>query len=355
MHRPKENQNFRLTWARAFNTPTNQALFLDIFVTRVSVFKVYARGADGGYVFPRDSVGNPYWYKPTEGIYAPVDTSNSIYFYPSTDPKIEGFYGMEVKDLPEIKPEIVNSWEFGYKGRLNNRLFGTLDVYTSHYSSFVSPVTFITPIVIEKSVLETDYDGDGIINTIEDVSDNNIIDQEDYDESFDHWRGGLKGVTAMDTIPGYTPPVVVGYINYGEVDMWGFDASLTALLNLEWSIDVNYSYLGMNEFLNPITNAMDPINAPRHKMGFKLQYNSRKLPITGSLNARYVDGFKWSSGIYFGDIKPYTLFDVHLGYEFTKNLKANFTITNLLNHRHTQIIGGPSLGRVMLLRLQTTF
>ena len=65
----------------------------------------------------------------------------------------------------------------------------------------------------------------------------------------------------MDTIRIY-PPVVVGYINYGEVDMWGFDASLTALLNLEWSIDANYSYLGMNEFLNPITNAMDPINAP---------------------------------------------------------------------------------------------
>ncbi|MFL2982826.1 MAG: TonB-dependent receptor domain-containing protein [Candidatus Neomarinimicrobiota bacterium] len=355
VHRPKENQNFRLTWARAFNTPTNQALFLDIFVTRVSVFKVYAQGADGGYVFPRDSLGNPYYYIPTEGTYQPVDTSNSIYFYPSTDPKIEGFFGREVKDLPEIKPEIVNSLEFGYKGRLNNRLFGTLDVYTSHYSSFVSPVTFITPIVIEKSVLEQDYDGDGLINTIEDIADNNIIDQEDYDESFNNWRGGLQGVTAMDTITGYTPPVVVGYINYGEVDMWGFDASLTALLNLEWSIDANYSYLGMNEFLNPITNSMDPINAPKHKLGMKLQYNSRKLPITGSINARYVDGFKWSSGIYFGDITPYTLFDIHIGYEINKFLKANFTITNLLDHRHTEIIGGPAIGRVMLLRLQTNF
>jgi len=159
----------------------------------------------------------------------------------------------------------------------------------------------------------------------------------------------------MDTIPGYTPPVVVGYINYGEVDMWGLDASLTALLNLEWSIDANYSYLGMNEFLNPITNSMDPINAPRHKLGMKLQYNSRRWPVTGSLNARYVDGFKWSSGIYFGEITPYTLFDIHLGYKVNKFLKANFTITNLLNHRHTEIIGGPSIGRVMLLRLQTTF
>ncbi len=355
VHRPKENQNFRLTWARAFNTPTNQALFLDIFVTRVSVFKVYAQGADGGYVFPRDSIGNPYYYKPYEGVYDVVDTSNSIYFYPSTDPKIDGFYGKQVNDLPEIQPEVVNTLEFGYKGRLNNLLFGTLDIYASSYSSFVSPVTFITPIVIEKSILETDYNGDGVLNTIEDITDNEIPDQEDYDESFNHWRGAIKGVTAMDTIPGYTPPVVVGYINYGEVDMWGLDASLTALLNLEWSIDANYSYLGMNEFLNPITNAMDPINAPRHKMGMKLQYNSRKMPITGSLNARYVDGFNWSSGIYFGEIKPYTLFDVHFGYKFNDYLKANFTITNLLNHYHTEIIGGPSLGRVLLLRMQTTF
>ena len=78
-YKPKENQNFRLTWATAFNTPTNQALFLDIFVTRVSVFKVYARGADGGYVFPRDDQGNPYYYKPYEGVYSPLDTSK---FYP---------------------------------------------------------------------------------------------------------------------------------------------------------------------------------------------------------------------------------------------------------------------------------
>ena len=120
VHRPKENQNFRLTWARAFNTPTNQALFLDIYVTRVSVFQVYAKGADGGYVFPRDSIGNPYYYLPTEGKYEPVDTSESIYFYPSTDPKIDGFYGQNVKDLPTLEPEIVNSWEFGYKGRLGN-------------------------------------------------------------------------------------------------------------------------------------------------------------------------------------------------------------------------------------------
>ena len=49
MYRPSDNQNFRLTWAKAFNTPSSQALFLDIFVQRFSVFKVYAKGAVNGY------------------------------------------------------------------------------------------------------------------------------------------------------------------------------------------------------------------------------------------------------------------------------------------------------------------
>jgi len=355
VYRPKENQNFRLTWAKAFNTPTNQALFLDIFVTRVSIFKVYARGADGGYVFPRDSLQNPYYYSTKEFNYQPVNLDESIYFYPSTDPRIDGYYSKNVNDLPEVSAEVIKSWEFGYKGRITPLLYGTLDVYTSHYSSFISPVTFITPIVVEKDVLETDYNNDGIINTIDDLENDVINDLEDYDESFENWRDGIQGVTAMDTTPGYAPPVVVGYINYGEVDMWGFDGSLTYIFHPEWTMDLNYSYLGMTEFFNPVTKNKDPINAPRHKAGLKVNYKPRKWPLTYSLNTRYVDGYQWSSGIYFGDIKPYFIFDLHLGYEFNKNLKVNFTVNNLLNHYHTEIVGGPSLGRVSLIRLQTNF
>lgn len=63
--RPKENQNVRLTYAQAFNTPSNQHLFLDIFVTRVVTFKVYAKGAHNGYIFPRDpETGQVYWKDP---------------------------------------------------------------------------------------------------------------------------------------------------------------------------------------------------------------------------------------------------------------------------------------------------
>ena len=71
-------------------------------------------------------------------------------FYPSVDPRIKGFFGdNDLKDLEPIKPETVKSWEFGYKGRISQRMFATLDLYTSHYSSFISGATFITPIILQ--------------------------------------------------------------------------------------------------------------------------------------------------------------------------------------------------------------
>ena len=118
-------------------------------------------------------------------------------------------------------------------------------------------------------------------------------------------------------------------------------------------MEVTYSHLGMTEFFNPITKNKDPINAPRHKASMKIQYNPNKWPISVGLNGRYVDGFNWSSGIYYGDIKPYTIFDLHAGYEINEKVKVNLTLNNILNHKHVEIIGGPSLGRIALLRLTT--
>ena len=185
--------------------------------------------------------------------------------------------------------------------------------------------------------------------------DNNIIaDSEDLDISLDKWLSGLNGITAMEETSGSTPPVVVGFINYGEVDLWGLDASLAIFLSREWSLNLTYSHLGMNEFLNPITNAYDPINAPKHKAGMQLQYIPRRLPMNFTLNARYVDAFRWSSGIYYGQIDAYTIFDLHSGYEFNDKLKLNLTINNVLNHRHTEIMGGPEMGQMIVLRLQAS-
>ena len=92
--------------------------------------------------------------------------------------------------------------------------------------------------------------------------------------------------------------------------VWGFDGSLAIFLSRNWNMDITYSYMGTTEFFNPITKAEESINAPKYKGGLKLQYSSTKYPATLSLNGRYVDGYEWSSGIYYGNIKPYNIFEI---------------------------------------------
>jgi len=348
--RPQENQNIRLTYAQAFNTPSNQHLFLDIFVTRVVTFKVYAKGAHQGYIFPRDSVTNQvYWKDPYDASSLAVfDPETQVLFFPSTDPKVKGHFKDKVNDQAGMYPEVMRTLELGYKGRLTPRIYGTVDFFLNHYDSFISSISFVTPLVLKKEALSNDWNGDGIKNN----DPNEILDQQDLETSFDHWRDYIDGLTALDTTRGQNPPVVVGYINYGEVDMSGIDMSLAWFLNREWLLGLNYSYLSITEFMNPITNTPDPINAPRHKGGIKIQYNPRKFDFSSTLNVRYVDAFPWSSGIYYGKISSYFIGDLHASYAFNKHLAAMLTINNILDHRHVEIMGGPTLGRSIILRLQ---
>ena len=349
IYRPKENQNFRLTWAKAFNTPSNQALFLDIFVTRVATYKVFARGAHQGYSYPRSPDGNIFWKSPYNAFEVnEFDSTTHVFFFPSTDPNNRGFFKDNVPDQGGIYPETVHTLELGYKGRLTPTIYGTVDIFRSNYSSFVSAITFITPIILDKEVLMTDFNGNGVINTDPD----DIQDDEDLDESFDTWLTYLKGVASMDTTAGFNPPVVVGYLNYGNVNMGGLDMSLSFLLNRSWTADLTYSYLSMSDFINPITNAKDPINAPKHKGGIKLQYSPPQSKFAGTMSMRYVDKFPWQSGVYFGTIGPYAIFDLHSRYQLMDKAAVLLSVSNLFNDYHIEIQGGPSLGRLDMLRLE---
>ncbi len=310
---------------------------------------MYARGAHEGYAYPRSPDGDIFWKSPYNAFEVnEFDSTTHVFFFPSTDPANRGFFKDNIPDQGGIYPETVHTLELGYKGRITPTIYGTVDIFRSNYSSFVSAITFITPIVLDKEVLMTDFNGNGIINTDPD----DIQDEEDLDESFDTWLTYLEGIASMDTTAGFNPPVVVGYLNYGNVNMGGLDMSLSFLLNRSWTADLTYSYLSMSDFINPITKAKDPINAPRHKGGIKLQYTPPQSKFAGTMSVRYVDKFPWQSGVYFGTIGPYAIFDLHGRYQLMDKAALLLSVSNLFNDYHVEIQGGPSLGRLLMLRIE---
>ena len=252
--------------------------------------------------------------------------------FPSVDPKIRGSFQSDIATDPEpIKPEIVRTLEFGYKGRVTKRLYGTFDLFYSKYTSFVSPILFVTPVVVKNDPELT------------------------IDRFFNSPTSYIQGITVIgdtaDIISGHNPPVVVGYLNFGKVYMWGIDASVTYFVNRNLIIDANYSFLSLSDFINPLTGTKEPINAPKHKWSMKATYESPKgYSIAAYL--RHVNSFPWQSGIFYGTIKKYDILDLHLGYSVNDHLRLFASISNLFNNRHIEIMGGPKLGRMVVLRLQ---
>jgi outer membrane receptor protein involved in Fe transport len=170
---------------------------------------------------------------------------------------------------------------------------------------------------------------------------------------------GVDGVfgTTDDVIP-QTPDLVFTNINYGEVELWGMDGSIFIFLNKNFSLDFTGSFLGQTGFYNFLTKDYDPINAPQYKLSTALTFMPEK-GLNWSLNMRHIPTFKWAAGVHFGTIESYTVLDGGIGYNFQHEWRDSsirtysllFNVSNINNHFHNEIIGGPELGRHFTLKL----
>ena len=149
----------------------------------------------------------------------------------------------------------------------------------------------------------------------------------------------------------YTPlHSILAPLNYGEVTMAGVDVGLTYFLRqYNITFDTNFSFYKSTEYYNSLTKKNDPINAPKFKMNAAIMWNTKYGDI--AVKYKHVDQYVWKDGIWSGIIGPYDLYDVLYNYDLSKTLNLNLTVQNIFNKVHKEMIGGPALGRQMLIRL----
>ncbi|MEP6507883.1 MAG: TonB-dependent receptor [Gemmatimonadales bacterium] len=203
--KPVENQNFRLTYNRAFSTPSTNNLFLDLIAqSNAPLFNVRAFGVPNeGLHFKRDcaaglgglcmqafapfggtgtfSAANPYQTSFTAakaGVIASLTASFQAAGLPAPNAQaqataVANFLGSlqptagqvgttlvvpgtgtvkpsQLLDVNRLKPEIHNTYEAGYKGIIANRLQISLDAWKENRKNFVGPLTLETPLVFMK-------------------------------------------------------------------------------------------------------------------------------------------------------------------------------------------------------------
>ena len=284
----------------------------------------------------------------------------------------------DVNDVDPLKPTITQTYEFGYKGILMNKLAFSADVYHTRIKDFVGPLVVETPNVFLDAASLGAFLAQHLTAALSDPQ-NATLNQALL--AFDApAQGGNGNGSAVDELtklfvagtenngPAFIPfgtvtpeqasdptAVILTYRNYGDISLNGLDCSLTYYLNPSWSLGGNYSFVSKDLFE---TNFRDiALNAPKNKFGANVQYNNINLGLAAGVRMNFVTGFPVNSGVYIGDVESYYTIDLSAGYDipFGPSPRLSLTVQNLLGTEYQPFIGAPMIGRLSLIRLTQTF
>ena len=241
----------------------------------------------------------------------------------------EGFTLADGSMVEKQKVEKIQTFELGYRGQLvPNKFFLDANVYYNISKDFLSPVTVI-----------------GVTTQRGDTPTSEL-------QSAFAVFGGL----------------VATYINFGEVNTYGFDLGGTYYFTPEFSGQFNYSYFDYsvdennleNDFNNDgVVNFLDIlVNAPKHKLGAGLSYSSNKNKFFGGASGRWVQEYDYFSSFQiaskshpgltyrgfpivenaisgdtynYGPLGGFFTLDLNLGYKINDKVTVSAAAVNLFN------------------------
>jgi iron complex outermembrane receptor protein len=310
------NGTFRITWGRAYAMPSiqNQYAGINSFL--------FGNGAGINYIPNGSNVYNAETYAVTVSL----------------------------------RPEQVSTWEVGYKGNIDKRLYVDVNYYNGRSKNFISPARSVGGRVIAVNGTK--------------VMHNPVF----------------AGRVVDDTLSGAS---FLTFFNYGEVKAFGVDADLRYNFNKFISLAVKYSWFGSDITNDNTKNDANTdgyvsaeeksLNAPVNRAVGILQFqNLLKEKFFLNLSARYVEQYDFYSGSQIGTAagkgkrgiieipgKPpliknfdwgplggFTTIDVEAGYKFNEMVTVNAGVSNLLNTHQIEMVGSPSVSRIIMVELK---
>ena len=297
------------------------------------------------------------------------------------NPETSEFADIEnVNNVDPLKPTITQTYEFGYKGILMNKLAFSADVYHTSINDFVGPLVVETPNVFLDAETLSAFLGQHFTAVLSDPK-NASLNQALL--AFDApAQGGNGNGSAIDELtklfvagaenngPAFIPfgtvtpeeasdpnAVLLTYRNYGDISLNGLDCSLTYYLNPSLSIGGTYSFVSKDLFETEVTDRNIALNAPKNKFGANVQYVNANLGLGAGVRMNFVAGFPVNSGVYIGEVDSYSTIDINVGYDipFATTPRLSLTVQNLLGTEYQPFIGAPEIGRLSLIRLTQTF
>jgi iron complex outermembrane receptor protein len=409
--KPAMNQSFRVTYNRAFSTPTAINLFLDRgagpapgALGRLG-FGLHAQGTgSSGFTF-RGADGSYQMRSPFAPSRTALLPANVAPFYPaavqvvaagaaaagaplspqligllnSLAPNVTAQVGTSVLNplapneppvplanaaIPDqggIRESTTSTFEVGYKGILQRRILVAVDGWYSRRENFVSPLTVATPVLL----LNGAQLGQVLVPRLMQAG----VPQANAVALVTQLASVPLGVVSSADVNSSGADLLVTYQNFGSVNLYGADLSASALLTDRWTLTAGTSLVNKDFF--ETEGQVIALNAPRRKGVASIAYGNNDTRLTGEVRARYSAQFPVNSGVYIGMkcvnanlgdlgeecVQSYTLFDLLAGYRIPRvqGASVQLMVQNLFGEEYRSFVGTPTIGRMMLLRLKYDF
>ncbi|HEV7332412.1 MAG TPA: TonB-dependent receptor [Flavisolibacter sp.] len=310
--------SFRVTWGKAYSMP--------------SLLNQYA--GINGFLFGNGGKGIKY---------IPVGASLN-------DPE-------SIVNTEPLKPELVRTWEAGYRGRVTEELFADVNYYNGTSEQFISPAITVRGRAVSVNGIPVTHS-----MPFAGTADAN---------------GKLQSASFLT------------FFNYGKVKIYGADLGMNYTFSKFVGLGVKYSWFDSDITENNKENDANgdgfvsseerSLNAPRH-LGMALldirDLLKQKLFIT--IATRWIEQYDFYSGnqigtaagkgkrgiisipnglpllknFDWGPLGGFTTVDLQAGYQFTTQSRVNLGITNLFNTEQIEFVGSPSIGRLIMVELK---
>jgi outer membrane receptor for ferrienterochelin and colicins len=353
VYRPVASHSFRLSYNRAFSTPSSLNYFLDISGGLAPTIgplgygvRAYGTGPNGWSLQPGGvtQIRSPFIQSggqfpivppPGPGALWPaavgiiqaqgvIDANQAAILGPMTptpadidwmltDPNTRIPEPLATKVLPEvsaIQESYTESVELGWTGLLGNRLQVTGDVYWQKKSDFVSPLLIQTPLLTLNGQDVGAFMGPQYVpaRTAQLMGQGMGAAAAQAQATAEvvpiatALASAPLGVVASPEVLGSSrPEIIVTYRNVGDIELWGADLALEWFLTDEWTLSGSASAIS-DDYFRPEDAAPIALNSPELKGNLGVAYRNLASGFSGGGRVRFQSAFPAESAGYVGTL-----------------------------------------------------
>ena len=263
--------------------------------------------------------------------------------------------GAVLPDLPPIDEAYTETFELGWNGLVaDGRLSITADVYYTKKNDFVSPLIVETPLLFLDSLDVVTYLTLFLPAPTATALGAGIAQIPLAVVSSDQ----LLGVQGAD--------LIASYRNVGDIDLWGADFAFQASLTNRWSVGGSYSHIS-EDYIQITGQSPVALNAPKDKGSLNVTFRDVLSGFTASGGVRFTSSFPAQSADFVGTacitgggglfeencVDKYAIFDLNAGYEVPNTAATvQLSINNVFDTGYRSFPGVPKIGRLAMVRVR---